>query len=170
MKIITLLMTALLFTACNESSDDNSMGDGAQMDHDHSAHDHGDHNMEGGELSDQVASLSSGYQAKGAWQSETLVAGDQTHELMVSFFDSEGAMLHNVTITEVTPWMQVHGHGSNDDELMFQQHDDMGQMWMIMGIKFSMAGSAGDWIIKVKFTVDGTEDEVHLPVIQDVTQ
>ena len=165
MKLVAISFVILtLSLACNEK--DESKDSAAAMDHDHGSH---DHSMgESMEVSDQVSSLSSNFQAKSSWQNETLSAGGATHNLAVNFFDGDGEMIHGVTITEVTPWMQVHGHGAPTDNLMFQQHDEMGHAWMIMGVEFSMPGAAGAWVIKVKFTANGQEDEVHLPVTKEV--
>ena len=104
--------------------------------------------------------------AKISFNEDALKSGaENLHTASVMFTDSEGEMLTGVTIESVEPWMKTMGHGSNDEQLDFHQHDDMGHHWMITGIIFSMGGEAGSWVIeKVKFNIDGTSDEVHLPV------
>lgn len=169
MKVLSLLASCVLIVslACNSEEDKNSSGaDSAQSSHDHGSHGHGNGSSDAN-LSDVATSMSSSFKVKGEWQSDELTAGSQDHSMHVMFMDNNGSMLSGVEIIEVIPWMVVHGHGSDTSQLTFQSMDG-GHMFMISGLRFSMAGAAGDWEIRIKFSKDGMEDMVHLPVTMDV--
>ena len=134
MKLVMGLLLSLSLVSCSNDSEDSDK----TAAHDHADHQH-EHDMgENAAVGEAVAAMADSAYAKISFNEDALKSGaENLHTASVMFSDSEGEMLSGVTIESVEPWMKTMGHGSNDEQLDFHQHDDMGHHWMITGIIFS---------------------------------
>ncbi len=160
LPLVVLASLSFIPACSNDDDGDNPTSEGHNHDHDHGGSD-------AAAIGESVVSKAQLVHAKVSFQETELLAGQANeYTASVMFVDEADKAVEGVTVTDVTPWMMTHGHGSFEDNLNFHQHDELGAHWMVSGIAFSMPGDTGEWILRINFTLDGSSDEVDLPIAE----
>ena len=99
------------------------------------------------------------FQMVGNWYTEgastTTPDGNRAHELDLYFYDQQGVPLVVQDLTEVKPWMSIHGHGTATKKMTLSRDGANPALWHIGHIRFVMAGP---WEVFVTATILPTDN------------
>lgn len=95
------------------------------------------------------------------WAWDTAVKAEALVSAVLTFVTPEGKSPNSVAQIEIDPWMPSMGHGTATvDQVIVPAHGRPG-VFQINGLYFIMGGP---WEIRIRATVDGSEDRAALKV------
>ena len=161
-----LTVSAFLFSCGEDDSHDDDHKETTHHNHDQGANPpsngHQHVNAEG-----FVHSANHNFQVKASWHDSLKASGGQHDNMLTLHFQSiDGSDATSVEMVEFKPEMPMHGHGTNEANQVYTPKSEMIHMIDVTGIRFSMPGAEGAWVVHVKAKVNGTEDSFMLSVPQ----
>ena len=170
MKLLTLSLALVAVTfSCGKKDNDNSTempamaAEGHQDHSEHAGHEHGDH----GQAMDVQLSENKLFSVDAQWGTP-LQSGESMNVIVIHLKSPDDSELGSVNLTSVTTFMTIHGHGSDHSSINIVKDPSMDNMWIVHGIKFQMAGEAGEWQLKLETEVDGVSEHATYTIMEAV--